>query len=152
MELVYEHGRPSYFRQRSDLFSWAEDKGGITCEPIYPSGWLLRPARGHGALTIHDVDAKKVRALSEINSPVVMRGFFQKPKEELFIEKSRELGEPLCWKFGLVLKVKDLGKDTKGLNNVLSAERMPFHYDGLFKTAKHINEKGEEVTVSCPPR
>ncbi|KAM4063527.1 pyoverdine/dityrosine biosynthesis protein [Hirsutella rhossiliensis] len=152
MELVYEHGRPSYFREKSDLFSWADDKGGITCEPIYPSGWLLRPAKGHGTLTIHDVDAKKVRALSEMNSPVVMRGFFNKPKEELFVEKSREFGEPLSWKFGLVLKVKDLGANTKGLNNVLSAEWMPFHYDGLFKTTKQINDKGEEVSVSCPPR
>ncbi|KJZ76946.1 hypothetical protein HIM_03823 [Hirsutella minnesotensis 3608] len=152
MELVYQDGRPSYFREKSELFSWAEEKGGITCEPLYPSGWLLKPARGAGAVTIRDVDASKVRALSEINSPIVMRGFFNKPKEEVFIEKSKEFGEPLPWKFGLLLKVKDHGSDTQGLNNVLSSEWMPFHYDGLFKTAKEVNEKGEEVVVSRPPR
>ncbi|EQK99744.1 Pyoverdine biosynthesis [Ophiocordyceps sinensis CO18] len=152
MELVYEHGRPSYFREKSPLFSWAEHKGGVACEPIYPGGWLLRPARGPGALTMDDVDADKVRALSERNSPVVMRGFFNKPREDVFVQKSREFGEPLPWKFGLVLKVKDHGADTRGLNNVLSAEWMPFHYDGLFKTTKQVNSKGEEATVSCPPR
>ncbi|PHH89531.1 hypothetical protein CDD83_5838 [Cordyceps sp. RAO-2017] len=151
MELIYENDRPSYFREKSDLFHWADDKGGITCEPIYPCGWLLKPSRGRGALTVDDIDAKKVRALSEINSPVVMRGFCKKPKEDKFVEKSKEFGEPLPWKFGLLLKVKDQGANSGGLNNVLSAEWMPFHFDGLFKTAKKVNENGQEVLVPVPP-
>ncbi|KIE03895.1 Pyoverdine biosynthesis, partial [Metarhizium majus ARSEF 297] len=150
-ELVFENGHPSYYREKSDLFSWGTEKGGVTFEPIYPSGWLLKPAAGPGSLTINDVDAKKVRSLSEISSPVIMRGFFKNPKKEAFIEKSKEFGEPLPWKFGLVLEVKDQGTDTRGLNNVLSAEWMPFHYDGLFKTATQVNDKGEEVCVSVPP-
>ncbi|POR36253.1 Spore wall maturation protein DIT1 [Tolypocladium paradoxum] len=152
MGLVHENGKPSYFREKSDLFSWGKSKGGITCEPIYPSGWMIRPANGPNAMNIDAVDAKKVRSLAEINSPVIMRGFFNKPNEGVFIEKSKQFGEPLPWKFGLLLKVKDHGADTRGLNNVLSAEWMPFHYDGLFKTVKKVNDKGEEALVSTPPQ
>ncbi|KAL6402957.1 hypothetical protein AUP68_12287 [Ilyonectria robusta] len=153
LELVYENGRPSYFREKSDLYSWAEEKGGIICEPIYPAGLMIRPAKGRGALTMNDIDSKKVRALSEINSPIILRDFVKKPEKEAFIKKAYEFGEPLPWKFGLLLEVKDRGADTRGLNNVLSAEWMPFHYDGLFKTVKKIDEvTKEEVLVSTPPQ
>lgn len=152
MELVYENGRPSYFREKSDLLSWAEEKGGIICEPIYPAGIMIRPAQGPGKLSIHDVDSAKVRALSEINSPIIIRGFSDTTDRDLFVAKSEELGKPLPWKFGLVLEVKDRGADTRGLNNVLSAEWMPFHYDGLFKTEKRTKEDGTEELVSVPPQ
>ncbi|KAK6956125.1 hypothetical protein Daesc_001396 [Daldinia eschscholtzii] len=150
-ELVYEDNRPSYFREKSDLMSWATDKGGITCEPLYPAGVLIRPAAGRGGLSIRDVDGPKVRALAQHNSPVVLRGFSQTRNRNLFVDKAGELGEPTGWKFGLVLEVKDRGADTRGLNNVLSAEWMPFHYDGLFKTEKRVREDGSEVLVSTPP-
>ncbi|KAK5996448.1 Isocyanide synthase xanB [Cladobotryum mycophilum] len=150
-ELVYENGRPSYFREKSDLTSWGTEKGGIVCEPMYPSGWMIKPAKGPFTLSMDDVDGKKVRALSEINSPVVLRGFIKKPNQEQFVKKSEEFGTPLPWKFGLVLEVKDRGSNNGGLNNVLSAEWMPFHYDGLFKTVKQKNEQGEDVFVSTPP-
>ncbi|KAL1855891.1 hypothetical protein Daus18300_010869 [Diaporthe australafricana] len=152
LELVYENGRPSYFREKSDLLSWAEEKGGVICEPIYPAGIMIRPVLGPETLSIHDVDSAKVRALSEINSPIIMRGFAKTADRDLFVAKSEELGKPLPWKFGLVLEVKDRGADTRGLNNVLSAEWMPFHYDGLFKTEKRTKEDGTEELVSTPPQ
>ncbi|GAB0137642.1 hypothetical protein EsDP_00005899 [Epichloe bromicola] len=151
-ELVLENGAPSYFREKSHLFAWGAEKGGVAFEPIYPSGWMLRPSRGPGSMSIHDIDANKVRSLAEINSPIVMRGFFESPKQRVFVEKAKEFGEPLPWKFGLVLEVKDHGSDTRGLNNVLSSEWMPFHYDGLFKTVTQVNDKGEEIRVSDPPQ
>lgn len=150
-ELVYEDNQPSYFREKSDLLSWATDKGGITCEPLYPAGVLIRPAAGRGALSIRDVNGPKVRALAQRNSPVILRGFSQTRSRDLFVDKSGELGEPTGWKFGLVLEVKDRGADTRGLNNVLSSEWMPFHYDGLFKTEKRVRDDGSEVLVSTPP-
>lgn len=150
-ELVYEDNRPSYFREKSDLLSWAGDKGGITCEPQYPSGIVIRPTAGRNALSIKDVDASKVRALAQRNSPVILRDFSQTRNRDLFVEKSGELGTPTGWKFGLVLEVKDRGAETRGLNNVLSAEWMPFHYDGLFKTVKEVREDGSEEVVSTPP-
>lgn len=151
-ELIYEDGRPSYYREKSHLFSWGTEKGDVVCEPLYPSGWLIKPSNGSWSMSMDDVDAQKVRALSEINSPVILRGFIKKPNKERFAKKSEEFGKPTAWKFGLILEVKDQGTNSRGLNNVLSAEWMPFHYDGLFKTVKQVNEKGEEVLVSTPPR
>lgn len=152
LELVYENGRPSYFREKSELLSFAEAKGGIVCEPIYPAGFIIRPAAGSGKLSIHDIDAAKIRALAEINSPVVIRGFSKTTNRDLFVAKAEELGKPMPWKFGLVLEVKDRSDDTRGLNNVLSSEWMPFHYDGLFKTVKQTKEDGTEELISTPPQ
>ncbi|KAI0839473.1 Pyoverdine/dityrosine biosynthesis protein-domain-containing protein [Hypoxylon sp. FL0890] len=151
-ELVYEDDRPSYFREKSNLLSWADEKGGIICEPLYPAGLLIRPAAGQKGLSVRDVDAIKVRELAQINSPIVLRNFSQTRNRDLFVDKAKEFGMPMPWNFGLVLEVKDRGVDTRGLNNVLSAEWMPFHYDGLFKTEKRVREDGNEYLVSTPPR
>ncbi|KAF4968849.1 hypothetical protein FSARC_3815 [Fusarium sarcochroum] len=152
LELVYENGRPHYYREKSSLLSWAEDKGGIMVDPIYPAGLSIRPANGPGSLTLDDIDTQKVRALSEINSPIVLKGFVKKPNRDRFIDLSYRFGTPLPWKFGLLLEVKDRGVDARGLNNVLSAEPMPMHYDGLFKVVKQTDENGQEKTVSTPPQ
>ncbi|KAF2995301.1 hypothetical protein E8E14_003716 [Neopestalotiopsis sp. 37M] len=150
-ELVYQDGRPSFYREKTDLLSWANEAGGIACDPLYPAGLLIRPASGAGALSIEDIDGAKVRALAQRNSPVILRDFAKTRDRELFIKKSHDLGAPTGWKFGLVLEVKDRGAETRGLNNVLSAEWMPFHYDGLFKTETRTREDGSEELVSTPP-
>lgn len=153
-ELVLENGRPAYFREKSDLLTWGQEKGGITVEPVYPSGYIIRPANtARGAMTMADIDTAKVRALAEIVSPVVLRGFAPGgPDRDLFVKTAERFGTPTPWKFGLVLEVKDRGADARGLNNVLSAEWMPFHFDGLFKTKTHINEQGEEYLLPDPPK
>ncbi|OLN95253.1 Spore wall maturation protein DIT1-like protein 3 [Colletotrichum chlorophyti] len=148
-ELVHEDGRPSYFREKSDLYQW---KSEVTFEPQYPCGIIIRPAAGPKKLSIHDVDAHRVRALAQVNSPVIMRGFSKTKDRDLFVKKAEEFGKPLPWKFGLVLEVKDQGADTRGLNNVLSAEWMPFHFDGLFKTHKVLQEDGTEKLLPNPPK
>ncbi|KIL88528.1 hypothetical protein FAVG1_07773 [Fusarium avenaceum] len=152
LELVYDNGRPSYYREKSPLFSWAEEKGGIIVEPMYPTGLTIRPANGPGSLTLDDINTNKVRGLSEINSPVILKGFVKKPNRDNFVNLSHRFGTPLPWKFGLLLEVKDKGHETGGLNNVLSAEPMPMHYDGLFKVVKQIDADGQEKMVSTPPR
>ncbi|KAF4440333.1 hypothetical protein F53441_12281 [Fusarium austroafricanum] len=151
LELVYDNGCPSYYREKSPLLSWAEEKGGIIVDPMYPAGLTIRPVNGSGSLTLEDIDTIKVRALAEINSPVVLKGFVKKPNKDRFIDFSHRFGTPLPWKFGLLLEVKDRGQDARGLNNVLSAEPMPMHYDGLFKVAKQIDENGQEKIISTPP-
>lgn len=152
-ELAHDaQGIPSYFREKTDLLAWGDQKGGIVAEPIYPSGWIIRPVIP-GTMDMSDIDTAKVREMSEINSPVVLRGFSGTKSREGLIAKAHEFGKPLPWKFGLVLEVKDRGADARGLNNVLSAERMPFHFDGLFKTEKRCNEEtGEEELVPVPPQ
>ncbi|WEW55604.1 hypothetical protein PRK78_001035 [Emydomyces testavorans] len=149
-QLVYEDGRPSYFREKSDLYTWSS--GPIIAAPLYPCGIMIKPAEGTDRLSIKDIDSQKVRALSEINSPVILRGFAGTRDRERFIAKASEFGTPLPWKFGILLEVKDRGADTRGLNNVLSAEWMPFHFDGLFKTEDKTKEDGTVYKVPNPPR
>lgn len=101
---------------------------------------------------MQDISAAKVQALAEHVSPMILRGFSTTTNRDLFIKKAHELGTPLPWKFGPVLRVKDRGVETRELNNVLSAEWMPFHYDGLFKMKKQVDENGADQLVSLPPK
>lgn len=151
MELVYEDGRPSYFRERSELYTWGPSAS-VAFEPMYPSGIMIRPSQEAKSLAIQDIDAQKVRALAELNSPVVLRGFAHTKNRDAYIAKSYEMGVPTPWKFGLVLEVKDRGAEGQGLNNVLSQEWMPFHFDGMFKTQKQTRDDGSEYLVPNPPR
>jgi alpha-ketoglutarate-dependent taurine dioxygenase len=151
MELVYEDGRPSYFRERSELYQWTWSAS-VTFEPLYPCGIMIRPSKNAKTLAIEEIDAVRVRELAEHNSPVVLRGFAQTKNRDAFVAKSYELGTPTPWKFGLVLEVKDRGAEGQGLNNVLSQEWMPFHFDGMFKTQKCIREDGSGYLVPNPPR
>ena len=150
MELVFECGRPSHFRERSQLYEWGRSAP-VTFEPIYPCGVMIKPSSGSKALAIQDIDAQKVRQLAELNSPVVLRGFAQTKNRDAYVAKAYELGVPTPWKFGLVLEVKDRGAEGQGLNNVLSQEWMPFHFDGMFKTEKHVRDDGSEHLVPKPP-
>ncbi|KAK5654063.1 hypothetical protein OQA88_7743 [Cercophora sp. LCS_1] len=145
-ELVTDSsGRPSHFREKSDLLSW----GPVSVEPLYPCGLLITPVAGPGKLSIDDVDAKKVRALAELNSPVILRDFSKTTDRDLFVAKSHEMGTPTPWKRGLVLEVKELAGPNKSVN-ALTSERMPMHYDGLFKVEKRLAGKNE-VVVPVPP-
>ena len=151
MELVYEDGRPSYFRERSELYKW-NSSAPVEFEPTYPCGIMIRPSNGPKSLSIQDIDAQKVRHLAEINSPIILRGFAHTRDRDAYVAKSYEMGVPTPWKFGLVLEVKDRGAEGQGLNNVLSQEWMPFHFDGMFKTQKHTRNDGSEFLVPNPPR
>lgn len=51
-----------------------------------------------------------------------------------------------------VRAVKDRGAEGQGLNNILSQEWMPFHFDGMFKTQKHTRDDGSKYLVPNPPR
>lgn len=148
-ELVYQNGRPSYFRERSDIYHWGNDQ--IDFEPAYPCGWYITAPESTG-LTFDDVDMKKLRQLGELNSPVVLRGFKETNNRELFEKKAEEMGTVQSWIFGKVLEVQDGGSETGGLNNVLSAEAMPMHFDGLFNTKIITDEAGNEKRVSAYPR
>ncbi|KAL7920264.1 hypothetical protein ACQKWADRAFT_322317 [Trichoderma austrokoningii] len=90
-ELVYENGRLSNYREKSPLLSWGTEKGGVVFEPIYPTGWLARPANGPWSMSLDDIDAQKVRSLYEINSPVILRGFIEMSKKDEFSKKAEDM-------------------------------------------------------------
>lgn len=156
-DLVYRNGRPYCFREKSDLYNFPEIK--VEFEHLYPCGLIIRPADAGNNLSFRDVDAKKLRKLAEVQSPVVLRGFADTTDRELFISKAYELGTVLPWTFGILQEVKDSKRSDKQGNNVTSSEAMPMHYDGMFK---FVNKKGEDgndlkdeqgndVKVQAPP-
>ena len=159
-ELVTKDGKPSHFQEVSSLYQW--EGVDIEVTPIYPCGIIISPRCGMNQVSIQGVDMTKVKALAELNSPVILRGFSNSlpitdkhesmTDMEIFLKKGREMGPILPWKFGEVLIVKDAGDETGGLNNVLSAEPMPFHFDGLFKTIEVAGSKGETKLVPQPPQ
>jgi hypothetical protein len=158
-DLVMRNGQPYCFREKSDLYNFGATK--VEFEHLYPCGLIIRPApESIGQLSLRDIDIKKVRKLTEIQSPVILRGFTETTDRELFISKAYELGEVLPWSFGILQEVKDAGKNDKLHNNVISNEAMPMHYDGMFKfvTAKDENgndmkdEEGNDIKVQKPPR
>ncbi|KAE8149945.1 putative pyoverdine/dityrosine biosynthesis protein [Aspergillus avenaceus] len=149
VELVWKGGRPWYYRTKSELYSWSID---VQFEPVYPCGIIVQPASDGSKPSLADVDMQKMRGLAQENSPITLRGFSNTRDREAFVAKAEEMGEPVGWKFGLILEVKDQGLDSRGLNNVLSSEWMPWHYDGLFKIKKEVDPDGNERTVSLPPK
>ncbi|KAM7212220.1 pyoverdine dityrosine biosynthesis [Rhypophila decipiens] len=147
-------GQPLHYREKSPLWNWTPSVA-ITISHLYPCGIMIRPADGPETLCIEDIDAAKVRLLAEQNSPVILRGFSLTDKRDLYVKKAYELGKPIPWTWGLVLEIKELGMDlVKNPNNTaaLSAEGMPFHYDGVFKTHLVKLEDGTEVLRPNAPR
>ncbi|KAK7534180.1 putative pyoverdine/dityrosine biosynthesis protein [Phyllosticta citribraziliensis] len=132
LELIYRDGQPWCFREKSSLY----DIPNTTIEHVYPCGLLIKAAKG---THISDVDIMKVRQLAERNSPVVLRDFDGTTDRPTFVDTGRKMGPIMKWKFGELLEVKDGGDNTRGLNNVLSTEPMPMHYDGLFKMVNGVS-------------
>lgn len=134
-EPVHRSGRLWCYREKSDLYDWGSID--VTFRHIYPSGLLVQAKQANTSFS--SADMSKVRRLSEKNSPIILRGFAQTTDRELFLRKGREMGEIQKWKFGELLEVKDGGEENRGLNNVLSTEAMPWHYDGLFKVVNGVS-------------
>jgi hypothetical protein len=71
--LVYKHGRPYFFREKSDLYDWAE--GVAEWEHLYPSGVKLVPRREvEGATILSNDSLRKLRELAE-RQRVYVHGF-----------------------------------------------------------------------------
>ncbi|KAI1486752.1 putative pyoverdine/dityrosine biosynthesis protein [Biscogniauxia mediterranea] len=143
-ELVYEDGRPSFYREKSDLVSWAKERGGVVCTPIYPAGWLIRPAKNADTLSIFDIDAAKVRAMSELSSPVILRGFSRAKKREAVVRKAEDFG----------IEVEEPDTNRQGLNDILAAKSLLCHCNSLSgsgaEQCAQVDKGGERV--SQPPR
>lgn len=125
---------------------------GYDVTPNYPCGLMISPTETNKNVSMMMIDMRKARGLAELNSPVVFRGFQDTTDIDLFTLKAREMGPIMPWKFGEILVVKDAGTENGGLNNVLSAEPMPMHFDGLFKTITMKDEDGAERLVPQPPQ
>ncbi|KAI1366304.1 Pyoverdine/dityrosine biosynthesis protein-domain-containing protein [Xylaria arbuscula] len=72
-DIVYFEGRPSYFRERSDLFDWKDLK--VEFEFLYPCGILITPASSSSNYNLHMLNMENVRKLAMFCSPIILRGF-----------------------------------------------------------------------------
>ncbi|KAI1752712.1 Clavaminate synthase-like protein [Xylaria castorea] len=149
-DVVYVDGRPSYFRERSDIFDWPSME--LTFEYLYPCGIVIRPANPTSVYPLSMVDMQKVRTLAMTCSPVVLRGFSNTKDRRTFIAKAHDLGPVLPWKSGVIQEVKDESNNDSQSNSVVSAEAMPMHYDGMFKIMTIKDEEtGKERKISDAP-
>ena len=91
-ELVFDDGRPSYFRELSQLLNWQME---VNFDYLYPCGILISPRDVSAKYSLHNIYMQKVRALAEVCSPVILRGFLDTVDEHTFVAKSYDAGKPL---------------------------------------------------------
>lgn len=151
-ELIFDNeGRPSYFRERSNLFNWPGMDVEFTY--VYPTGIIITPRDPSSKYSLHNVRMQKVRALSEACSPVILRGFTDTTDVHTFESKAHDAGTVAPWTFGIRQAVKDADSSSKKASTVTSNEAMPMHYDGMFFLKKETDPAtGEEKLVSKVPR
>ena len=137
-------GHPWLLREKSTLFEWLNMN--LDFDPLFPCGMLVKPREGHGPYRFEDVDMNRVRRLALSTAPLLLRGFTMEVQKEIFREKAGQLGEIQMWPFGDILEVRE--NASFNMNNVLTNESMPFHYDGVFKIVKD-EQTGE--WISLPP-
>lgn len=154
-DLVYKNGKPYYFREKSELFDWAQDGVSVKFEHLYPCGLIIRPAdidNVNPPPSISALPMAKVRKISNTMSPVILRGFAETLEEDLYVKAATEMGTVLPWSFGIIQKVRDAGRSDRMGNNVTSNEAMPMHFDGMFKFEEITDpETGEVHKIQRPP-
>ncbi len=72
-ELIFESGRPSYFRERSDLFDWPGMK--VEFEHLYPSGIKITLLDPLSKDLVPIACVQKLFDLAKICSPIVLHNF-----------------------------------------------------------------------------
>lgn len=151
-ELVIEHGRPAYFRERSPLFDWPGMD--VHFRYMYPTGIIISAREEHHKYSIKDVPMQRLRALAMQCSPVILRGFKDVTDEEVFISSARCLGELAPWKSRIKATVKNAHGTNSDTGNaiVTSSEAMPMHQDGFFFLKPKLQPDGTTKMESAKPR
>jgi len=118
--LVCQDDRPYFYREKSNLFEWGEMK--VEFEHLYPCGLIIRPnAQMTGQLSLRDLDMKKLRELTEHQSPVILRGFADTMKQDIFTAKGGELGVVLPGTSGILHDVRDSAKSQNAAGSMYYA-------------------------------
>ncbi|KAF2128164.1 hypothetical protein P153DRAFT_49249 [Dothidotthia symphoricarpi CBS 119687] len=81
-ELVEQHGRPYFFRAKSELFDWGVD---VRFEHLYPSGLVVRPGEATSAPSLEAIPMDKARELSQSFGSVVLRGFGGASQDDVIV-------------------------------------------------------------------
>ncbi|OJD16308.1 hypothetical protein AJ78_03520 [Emergomyces pasteurianus Ep9510] len=110
-ELIFEHGRPSYFREKSPLYDWAG--ADVEFQNTYPSGIIISPRNKSCRYQVSRIDMRKVRALAELCSPVILKGWLDAPIQNCCFETDTANG--IC-RHGNTRVAEHVGGRTAGMN------------------------------------
>ena len=73
--LIYRNGRPYFYRERSELYDWAEEES-VEIEHLYPSGIRVYPKTdAEGLCQLSEENLGKLKRLAGVQSVVVLQGF-----------------------------------------------------------------------------
>ena len=145
-ELVFEKGRPSHFRERSALFSW--ESMDVDFEYMYPSGILISLRNNAPKYSLCKVDMHKVRALADICSPVILRGF------QYMTDTISSVGDDTwkgAWQAPGALQIAEHGSWTGQMaNRVAISKPMPLPSGGRYEFPRQGLENTSENSDSYP--
>ena len=135
--VITKHGRPWMMAEPDpDLLHWDTIDGKVKWEALLPFGLQLEFPPN---TPLEAIPGAQLRRLALKFKLVNVRGLRTIENQQKFDDASSSFGTPQSWFFGNVLTVKL--NPALDVNNVLSNEAMPMHYDGLFK----IGEDGKPM-------
>ncbi|KAF2968322.1 hypothetical protein GQX73_g5263 [Xylaria multiplex] len=132
-DIVYIDGRPSYFRERSEVFNWPNMD--VTFEYMYPCGIMIKPANPTSFYPLSMVDMQKVRTLATTCSPVVLRGFSDTKYCGILTTKAYNFGPVILRKPRVTQEVEDEFKIPPQSSFTVPTEVIPIRYDGTSQMA-----------------
>lgn len=122
LTVVHAHdGRPHYMRQFLGL------PADVKVQLLDSCGLMIIALTD---LSVVSLEPTLLRQLAQEFGVIALRGFNDVSIDD-FRGVAHSIGSVCSWMFGDVLVVKERAENT--LNNVLTCEAMPFHYDGMFK-------------------
>jgi hypothetical protein len=127
-EIVHRHGRPFFFRARSDVFDWTLDNLSVTFDHIYPTGLLIQP-ESSTPVSLASLPEQKLRTLSHTFSPIILRGFAASGKVEFFNPETEKSKPVACTV--LTLLPDDTEKhveSTRFISSRLLSRYLPFEW------------------------
>lgn len=148
-ELIFENGRPKYFREKSDLYDWPCMD--LNFNYMYPTGIMITAKDHNQSYSLRDVPMQKLRKLATQCSPVVLRGFKDTTDEKVFASRAFDFGVPDQSRFGLKISVK-VPRGKIPTESTVSSEAMPMHFDGFVFLIPAVNPDGTTKMISPPPR
>ncbi|KAI1282711.1 Clavaminate synthase-like protein [Xylaria sp. FL0933] len=104
-DIIYANGRPSYFRERSDIFSWPQMD--VTFEYLYPCGIIIKPANPSFIYPLSPVCMEKISSLAKTCSPIILRGFSTTNQRAALITRTSDLIPAISWRLRLIREMQE---------------------------------------------
>ncbi|KAI0810231.1 Clavaminate synthase-like protein [Xylaria sp. FL0064] len=104
-DIIYAGGRPSYFRERSDIFNWPQMD--VTFEYLYPCGIIIKPVDPSFTYPLSPVCMEKISSLAKTCSPIILRGFSSTNHRGAYMTRPPDLIPDVSWRFRLIQEMQE---------------------------------------------